>query len=227
MAFKLVDPTSLDDILDTEACTVVLEVFRNHCAPCKALEALISRYQSEFPAGTQVVALNADDYPQWAEEAGIKSVPALLIAAPGTPPTWLTGDISAGGVRRFLQSGLNIMLEEPDIQAEAFMAAGDLAALEELLDKLSDEDSRTSVLQRAKSLVSMRNMQVSGLEREVHSVFFNTAAEYGWQAALDRLSDLLIKYSDDNGVRSLAIALADVVPDRNAVQRWRRAFCGC
>ena len=227
MALISIDPTTLDKLLGLRESAIVLEVSRDHCAPCKALGALVGRYQSEFPAGTRVFVLNADAYPHWAEQAGIKSVPSLMLAVPGHQPQWLAGDISSGGVRRFLQKGLNIMLEEPDVQAEALMAAGDLDALSELLAGLRDEDSRTSVLQRAKSLVSMRNMAVTGVESEVHEEFFNTASEQGWQAALDRLSDLLVKYSDDNGVRSLAIALADVVPDRNAVQRWRRAFCGC
>ncbi|MEK9713117.1 MAG: thioredoxin domain-containing protein [Thalassolituus sp.] len=226
MALDSVNPDALAEILNTHQGAVLVEITREHCAPCKALETLIRRYQSLFPPGTLVLSISADMHPRWCDSVGVRSAPALMLALQGEL-SWLKGDISVSGVQRFLQSGLNIMFNDADAEAEILMERGDLAGLGELLSGLRDEDSRTSVLQRAKSLLSMRNMTLTGVEAEIHQQFFAEAAEQGWQRALDTLSDALVRFSGDEGVRSLAIALGDVVPDRSLVQRWRRSFCGC
>ena len=96
---------------------------------------------------------------------------------------------------------------------------GRLDQLRTVLGLMTDEESRTPEVQRARSWLSLFDLELHGAESSLRDTFFEWASAGDWVEALATL-EAAVEHSD--GLRGLTIALADLIPDRQLVAQWRR-----
>ncbi len=195
----------------------LVEVVGEHCAPCRAVEQLLALLAPTLDPRCPIVQLRAEESPEWVAELQIRTVPLLLIYHRGEVAAREQNNLSMVGIRHFLNKHLPFAVD-PAHQVGSLLSEGKLDQLRSVLGLLTDEESRTPEVQRARSWLSMRDLKLPPPESDVRDSFFEQADSGDWRAVLRSLE---ISASTDH-LRELAIALADLIPDRKLVAEWRR-----
>jgi hypothetical protein len=128
--------------------------------------------------------------------------------------------MSANAIRVFLEQHLPAQ-RDPEVHAEMLLGVGQLDELSAYLRTLKDEQSRGPGVQRARSWLSMMDLPLDAQENDLRVAFFEIARSGDWQRSLEMLSGAI---QSNPQLRPLAVALADLIPDRGRVAEWRRAL---
>lgn len=195
----------------------LVEVVGEHCAPCRAVEQLLTLLAPTMDPRCSIVQLRAEESPDWVDEHQVRTVPLLLIYHRGEIAAREQNNLSMAGIRHFLKNHLPFPVN-PAHQVGSLLSEGKLDQLRSVLGLLTDEESRTPEVQRARSWLSMRAIELETPESDVRDSFFEQADSGDWEAVLRTLE---VAASTDN-LRELAVALADLIPDRKLVAGWRR-----
>ena len=220
MALTSISPDLLYDGVHATDDWFLVDVWAHHCAPCKGVEQLLELLAPDLPSYCRVVKVCADDFPDWSGELGIRAVPLLLLFREGQEIARQQGDMSATAIRAFLEQHLPAQ-RDPEVHAEMLLGKGQLDELSAYLQTLKDEQSRGPGVQRARSWLSMMALPLDAQENDLRVAFFEIARSGHWQRVLEMLSGAI---QSNPQLRPLAVALADLIPDRGRVAEWRRAL---
>lgn len=69
----------------------VVDFFASWCGPCRALAPLIDRFAADYSGRVDIYKVDVDAESELAEAFGVRSVPTLLFARPGSRPHVITG----------------------------------------------------------------------------------------------------------------------------------------
>lgn len=217
MSFRVLTAEQL--MAESLACDqwFLVEVVGEHCAPCRAVEQLLAILAPTLDPRCLIVQLRAEESPDWVAELQIRTVPLLLICHRGKVVAREQNNLSIAGIRHFFKSHLPFPVN-PAHQVGSLLNEGKLDQLRSVLGLLTDEESRTPEVQRARSWLSMRDLELASPESDIRDSFFEQADSGDWEAVLRSLE---VAASTD-ALRELAIALVDLIPDRKLVAEWRR-----
>lgn len=81
---------------------VLVDIWAHRCAPCKALEPVLNRLQSEFSSQMQLAKVNADEDGGLSEWLAVRSLPTLMLYVDGEKREQLQGAITERSVRDIL-----------------------------------------------------------------------------------------------------------------------------
>lgn len=193
----------------------LVEVTGEHCAPCRAVEQLLLLLESSLDSRCSIIQVLSEASPDWVSACQIRTVPMLLLYHRGEELGREQKNLSIAGIRHFLKDHLPFPLEP---QVGALLREGKLDQLSAVLDLMTDEESRTTEVQRARSWLSLRDLKLYGPESSLRDTFFEQASTGDWDRVLGSL-EVAVR---TEGLRDLTIALADLIPDRKLVAQWRR-----
>ena len=208
---------------------VLVDFWAPWCGPCKQLTPVLEKAVAESKGKVQLVKMNIDDHPQIAGQLGIQSIPAVIAFEKGQPVDGFMGALPESQVRGFierlvgpLEAGVETVLAE----AEAAIAAGDVAMAAELYARILTEDETNAKaigglarlhveagdLDQAKAVLSMAPPPEGGKEPDAAIAAAWAAVHVAEQAAsvgdLAGLQKRIETNPDDHEARlELAIAL--------------------
>jgi thioredoxin len=70
---------------------VLVDLWAEWCAPCRAMEPTIEAVAKEFDGRIEVAKLNVDENPEVAQSLGVMSIPTLMLFKNGQPVSRLVG----------------------------------------------------------------------------------------------------------------------------------------
>jgi thioredoxin-like negative regulator of GroEL len=193
----------------------LVEVTGEHCAPCRAVEQLLLLLEPSLDSRCSIVQVRSEASPEWVSDCQIRTVPLLLLYHRGQEVGREQKNLSIAGIRHFLKDHLPFPVEP---QVGVLLKEGRLDQLRAVLDLMTDEESRTPEVQRARSWLSMRDLELYGPEASLRDSFFEEVRAGDWERVLGSLEVA----ASTEGLRDLTIALADLIPERKLVAQWRR-----
>ena len=216
MSFEVLTAEQLTT--ESQSCDrwFLVEVTAEHCAPCRALEQLLMLLEPSLDSRCSIVQVSSETSPEWITAHQIRTVPMLLVYHRGHEVAREHKNLSMSGIRHFLRDHLPFPSEP---QIGMLLREGRLDQLRTVLELMTDEESRTPEVQRARSWLSLCDLELHGAESSLRDTFFEWASAGDWVAALASL-EAAVEHSD--ALRGLTIALADLIPDRQLVAQWRR-----
>lgn len=224
------DATVMTDVIEASRThTVLVDFWAPWCGPCKQLTPVLEKAVAESKGKVQLVKMNIDDHPQIAGQLGIQSIPAVIAFDKGQPVDGFMGALPESQVRGFierlvgpLEAGVETVLAE----AEAAIAAGDVAIAAELYARILTEDETNAKaigglarlhveagdLDQAKAVLSMAPAPETGKDPDPAIAAAWSAVHVAEQAAsvgdLAGLQKRIEANPDDHQARlELAIAL--------------------
>ncbi len=97
--------TFQNDVLGADK-PVLVDLWAEWCAPCRAMEPAIEAVAKEFEGRIEVAKLNVDENPEIAQSLGVMSIPTMLLFKNGQPVSRMVGlatkDRLAGAVNAAL-----------------------------------------------------------------------------------------------------------------------------
>lgn len=101
--FELSDGAFDNEVLESPV-PVLVDVWADWCAPCKALEPVMQQLAEHFGERARIGALDADANLETVTQYGVRSLPTLLLFDRGVLVERLTGAQSLGTLRARLES---------------------------------------------------------------------------------------------------------------------------
>lgn len=84
----------------TSKGTVLVEFGAEWCAPCKAMLPMLTRVATEYEAQMRIVTVDIDKNPAVAAQAGVMSVPTMLLFKDGRQVERIVGAISERDLKK-------------------------------------------------------------------------------------------------------------------------------
>src|ERR1700759_3348713 len=114
---------------------VLVDFWAPWCGPCKQLAPALEKAVADTNGKVALVKMNIDEHPQIAGQLGIQSIPAVIAFDRGQPIDGFMGALPESQVRGFIERLVGPITGGSDsliAEAEAAVAAGDVAGAEEL-----------------------------------------------------------------------------------------------
>lgn len=70
---------------------VLIDFYADWCGPCKMLAPIIEEIKNEMQGFLEVIKINVDEYPEIAEQYGVRSIPTLVYVKNGEVENVLVG----------------------------------------------------------------------------------------------------------------------------------------
>ncbi|HEY8445133.1 MAG TPA: thioredoxin [Bacilli bacterium] len=70
---------------------VLIDFYADWCGPCKMLAPIIEEIKNEMQGFLEVIKINVDEYPEIAEQYGVRSIPTLVYVKNGKVENVLVG----------------------------------------------------------------------------------------------------------------------------------------
>ncbi len=103
MATAAGDATFRQEVLNASATQpVIVEAWASWCAPCKSLGPILEKVVAEASGAAKLVQIDVDAAPQFSEEFGIQSIPAVFGVVGGRVVSSFVGAQSEQVVRQFV-----------------------------------------------------------------------------------------------------------------------------
>jgi thioredoxin 1 len=82
--------TFQNDVLAADK-PVLVDLWAEWCAPCRAMEPAIEAVAKEFEGRIDVAKLNVDENPEIAQSLGVMSIPTMMLFKNGQPVNRMVG----------------------------------------------------------------------------------------------------------------------------------------
>lgn len=105
----VIKPTSEEharSVLTAGSKPVLVDFSAAWCGPCNALAPVLEDVASERAESLTVVKLDVDEFPKLAQEAGIRSVPTLMILKDGKVLASRSGSMPKSALAAFVEGAL-------------------------------------------------------------------------------------------------------------------------
>lgn len=103
---------------------VVVDFWAPWCQPCQTLTPLLEKLAEEYGGRFRLAKVNADDYPEIAQQFGVRSIPTVKVVFDGRLVDEFTGALPEGELRAFLDRLTPSPAEPLRAEAAALVAEG-------------------------------------------------------------------------------------------------------
>lgn len=117
------DNFELTVIAASHEAPVVIDFWAEWCQPCKQLEPTLHKMQEEFAGGFVLGKINIDEQPELATEAGVRSIPTVLVFRKGMVVDQFMGVQPESVVRDIITR--NLFHESDKLMAQAANSAAE------------------------------------------------------------------------------------------------------
>lgn len=143
MPAEIIDLTtdSFDvDVLERSHDTPVLvDFWAPWCGPCRMLTPVLEQITHDMGGAFVLAKANTEDHPALGQRFGIRGIPAVKLFVGGKVVGEFSGALPGSQVRRFLETHLPSPADDLLLEAEAFLATGDLASGRDRLRRALEE----------------------------------------------------------------------------------------
>ena len=102
---QLDEQNFMDVVVDgSAAAPVLVDFWADWCEPCKTLMPLLEKLAVEYDGAFVLAKLDTERFPGIAQQAGIRSLPTVMLFSGGRPVDQFTGAQPETEIRRFLES---------------------------------------------------------------------------------------------------------------------------
>ncbi len=228
-AIDVTDATFQADVLEKSGTVpVVVDLWAPWCGPCRTLGPLIEKVVDETQGKVVLVKINVDENPQAAAAFRVQSIPAVYALKDQKVVDGFIGAQPESVIREFVAK-----LAPTKTPADLLVETGDEASIRQALDL--EPGHEKGVLALAQILVDRgENDEALALlaripenEESLRIAALARLNQKGGAPAVDvsgRLDELLEKVRDDEDARQEFRDLLEVLPDREAAGRYRRAL---
>lgn len=112
-------------IIPSREMPVLIDFWASWCAPCKMLMPMIEKLAVEYQGRLKVVAVNADENPELTQQAGVRSLPSVLLVRDGKVIDQFNEALPESQVRAFLDKHVPNFYDPLIAAAAQQLAAGD------------------------------------------------------------------------------------------------------
>ena len=182
---------------------VLVDFWADWCAPCRMLMPILAKLAQDYAGKFILAKLNTEEEQALAAQFGIRNLPTVQLFKDGQPVDQFMGALPEGQIREFLDRHLPRASDSALAQADALLAAGDLARARDLIGRARVEDPDNPRLALTEARLS--------------------AAEGNFAEAQARLERLPIELAHDPEVAALRgqllfAAVAAEAPDASALE---------
>jgi len=120
---------------------VLVDFWAPWCEPCKQLAPVLEKVVQAAGGKVKLVKMNIDEHPQIAGRLGVRSIPAVIAFQKQQPVDGFVGVLPESQIRGFIERLVGPLGGEDLLaEAEAALAAGDVATAAEIYTALLAED---------------------------------------------------------------------------------------
>ena len=139
--------TFMAEVMERSVETPVLvDFWADWCNPCKSLMPILAKLADEYQGSFYLAKVDTDQEQMLAQQAGIRSLPTVMLFVGGQPVDQFMGALPEGEIRSFLarhniESAAGVADDtDPVTMAKTQMEAGQLDAAAETLRQAQAED---------------------------------------------------------------------------------------
>ncbi len=131
-----------DVIAESARQPVLVDFWAPWCEPCKQLTPILEKVVEAAAGKVKLVKMNIDEHPEIAGRLGVRSIPAVIAFHRSQPADGFMGALPEAEVRGFIERLVGPIGGAGDglAEAEALLAAGDVAGAAELYAALLAEN---------------------------------------------------------------------------------------
>ncbi|MDF1763143.1 MAG: thioredoxin domain-containing protein [Oleibacter sp.] len=218
----------------TQHPNVIIDVWGENCAPCKALRGLLLNDAIPELLVYECFSLKADNHTDWVKMHHIRQLPTLFLYQDGELVNRQSGIISAGQLQLFLNQNRDTR-DDLRLFLESELAAGKLDNVEQALAAMNERERRHPEFARIQSHLHLLNTPLPHPDNELVSRVMQALREADWAWLANTLADVIAtqaKQADALLHKDVAeslhdtkhwfIAMINAMPDRSKAQQWRR-----
>ena len=114
---------------------VLVDFWAPWCAPCRQIAPVLERLAKAAAGKIKLVKMNIEEYPEIADQLGVKSIPAVIAFQRGRPVDGFVGALPESQIKGFVErlAGPLEDAEDDFLVAEAMLGDGDVAGAEAIL----------------------------------------------------------------------------------------------
>lgn len=123
---------TLENFMDTvinpsREIPVLIDFWASWCAPCKMLMPLLDDIAHDYQGRLKVVKVNADEQPELTQQAGVRSLPTVLLVKDGRVVDQFNGALPDSQIRAFLDKHVTNFYDPLISAAHEQLSAGQAA----------------------------------------------------------------------------------------------------
>lgn len=104
---KLVDPKTLQGLIDHPSKPVLIDFMAEWCGPCQGMAPHLEDFAASSAQNLAVAKVDVDAYPEVAARFMVRSVPTLMLLRDGQVLGLHVGALSKSQLERFVSLNLN------------------------------------------------------------------------------------------------------------------------